>query len=522
MRQADRIIVNVLSNYGLTLVGGIASLVMVPIVIGELRPSGYGLAAMLLATFTVTETLGQSINRALQRYIPQDLASPNPDQVCITFNSALACHALLGVLAACVIWSLRTWYLDDPDIGPELHADGTLGFALVCLSLIVGAPMLAYRAALEAIQRFDLVVAHISLGTFLRTLAVIVLFKIGYGSVTVFVFSQVLATMGTCLLCRKALRKALPRIHVSVRMVQVSSLRVLGRFAVGGLLITGGNVLGLEGFRVLIGKRLSMEAVGGLSAVWAFRTMVFLLIRNMTNVLTPAVSTMDARGATENIGKLLLASTKYAAAAAVSICIVPLVVADQFLQLWLGKEFVSLVPLMYTVMLAQVPLAMSTSSQQVLIGLGRMRATVPIIFIRGAGGLAVASVYLFTVPDANLVGAAVCLYAVQVLMSMTLFFYGSSVTQIGGLRAVLEGLVRPVALGLAACVITWLVSSQIGSDKWWNLLTSIAGGEVVFLALIMLVGLGAEERSRLLGFAGRVRGKLRPAGSVASSRDHIT
>ncbi len=519
MRQADRIIINILSNYGLTLVGGIASLVMVPIVIGDLRPSGYGLASMLLATFTVTETLGQSINRALQRYIPQDLASEDRDQASITFNSALACHALLGLVAACVIWSIRNWYLDDPDIGPALHADGTRAFALVCLTLLCGAPLLAYRATLEAIQRFDLVVMHVSAGTVLRTIAVIAIFKVGYGSVAVFVVSQLLAVLGSALLCRSALRKALPQVAVSLRMVRAKSLKLLGAFAVGGLLITGGNVMGLEGFRILVGKGLSMEAAGGLSAVLAFRTMVFLLIRNMTNVLTPAVSTMQARGSSENVGKLLLSSTKYSAAAAVSICVVPLLVAGSFLQLWLGSEFVTLVPLMYTVMIAQVPLALSSGSQQVLIGLGRMRRTVPIIFLRGAGSLGAAAAYMFFAPEPSLVGAAVCLYVVQIVGSLSLYIYGNSVAKVGQIRSFLEGLMRPLLLGGLAASVTWLVAAQLGSDRWWNLMTSIAAGEIAFLGLVLGFGLGKEERSRLLGFAGRVRGKFLPAHPAAIGRD---
>lgn len=511
MRQADRLIINVLSNYGLTLIGGIASLVLVPTVIADLGTAGFGLAAMLLATFTVTDTLAAAINRAMQRHVPQDLASGDPERVSATFNSALICYAVLGAIAALVIWFIRPIYLADEAITAELRQDGTIAFALVCVCLALGAPLFAYRAALEAIQRFDLVVIHVSAATVLRTLLVIGIFKAGWGSVLVYAVSQVAAVLGSCLLCRRALKRALPQLRESFRWVRKPAVKALALFAAAGLLITGGNVMGLEGFRIVVGVGMGMEDAGGLSAIWAFRSMVFMLIRSMTNVLTPTVSALDAQGASENVAKLLLASTKYAGVAAASICIVPLTVADSFLRLWLGEKFLDLSGLMYAVLLAQVPVAMSTSSQQVLVGLGRVNSAGPLVFVRGAGSLLASAIYVWLSPAPTLVGAAVVLYIVQVSMSLVLFMVGATAAKVGRTRAVVHGMFLPIALALVGTLSTWLVAGRIGCARWWNLMTCIAVGEAVFIALILVVGLGREERRRLMSFGGRVRAKLAPA-----------
>lgn len=193
MRQTDRLIINVLSNYGLTVVGGIASLIVVPIVVNDLTQTGYGLAMMLLSGITITTTLGNAVNRAMQRYLPQDLESADTERVNGTFNSAMAMYGMLGLFAAITMLLLRNWYLDDPGITAELKADGNMAFFCVAIFMLIEGPLLTFQAGLEAIQRFDLVGAYTGATTVLRMLAIIVFFKLGAGSIVIFALSHMLA-----------------------------------------------------------------------------------------------------------------------------------------------------------------------------------------------------------------------------------------------------------------------------------------------------------------------------------------
>lgn len=511
MRQTDRLIINVLSNYGLTLVAGVTSLVVVPVVVNDINRGGFGLAMMLLSTFTVMTTLGTAVNRAMQRYLPQDMASSESERVNSTFNSSMLMYGVLGVGVAVTVLLLRGWYLDDPAIDPELRADGSIAFYVVAGLILIEGPLLAFQAGLESIQRFDLVGAYSSATTVLRMIAVIVLFKLGYGSVLVFVASQILAVMAASLCFARSLRRALPGLSISLRFVNKATLKSLFVFTAAGLLVTSGNVLGLEGFRVLVGKGLGLQDVGGLSAVWTFRSMVFMIICSMTNVLTPTASSLDARGSMESLSKLLVSSTKYASVAAASTCLVPLAVTGAFLKLWLGDEFGNLQSLMLVILIAQVPIAASASAQQILIGLGRMRVTGPAVFARGAGSLCAAWIYLYASAEPTLVGAAFWLYVTQVGCSLILFCYGGRHTGVGVFRLLMDGVALPVVLGSVAALLTWAISSQIGVGGWAELAAAVGIGEAVFLGLILAFGLGEEERAHLGAFLGRVRTRLLPS-----------
>lgn len=192
------------------------------------------------------------------------------------------------------------------------------------------------------------------------------------------------------------------------------------------------------------------------------------------------------------------------------MCLVPLAVFGPFLRLWLGEEFASLTTLLIVIMLAQLPIAASLSAQQILIGLGRLRITSPAVFSRGAASLVVAGLYVFLSKEPSLTGAAVWLYAMQVLCSLVVFVHGSREIGVGVRRLILEGLALPLALGSAAAILTWVVSNRIGTGDWLRLVGAVGIGEVAFLGLIVFLGLGVEERAHLGSFISRVRSRVMP------------
>src|SRR5262245_43643452 len=503
MHQADRLIVNVLANYFLTLVAGVAGLVMVPIVLADLGAAGYGLAALLQAAFLAVQTLSDGGNRALQRYVPQDLASPDPQRVNTTFSSGMAWFAALGALSALLVWSFRGIYLDAPGIDAAQRGEARFILVPVLAALVLGSPLNVYRAGLEALQRYDLVSLRVGIATALRALLVIALFKLGRGSIALFVVSFLVATVATGFWCRAALHREMPELRISARGVRASALRALAAFSAGAMLIAVGNLLGTEGFRLLVGNLLGMADVGMLSALLAFRTMASTLIENMSNVLTPAVSALEARGASERLGALLVGSTKYASVAASLICVVPLAVARSFLGLWLGDAALPFAPVMFAILGGQIPVIVSAGAQQVLVGLGAARLAGSMVVARGIASLLAALAYLQFSSQPGLLGATLCLYLVQVAGGIAMLVFGARATGAGVVVLLRDALLRPVGLATLGAAVTALASGWLGSSSWMELIVCVTLGEVTFLALVGWLGLDQTERERLREFAVR-------------------
>jgi O-antigen/teichoic acid export membrane protein len=504
MRQADRIIVNALSNYAVTAVGMVASLVMIPVVVRELGRAGFGLASLALAVWGFFELTPNILGRGLHRYIPQDLASGDDTRISRTFNTALIIFVLLGVISAVVVWALRPWLLRDTEVTADQLADGKLAFGVLIAGLLVILPLFAYRKGMESIQRYDLISVYTGVTSVARALAVIVLFKLGHGSITIFLASQLAATLLVMLLCRRALLRLTPCLTESIRVANRQSARLLLVFAAGVSLVVVGNLCAGYGFRVFVGKRLGMDELGGLAAVLALTTIMMRLVQNLANVLAPAVSAMDARRSTGNVVKLLQTGTKYSIVVASTLCVVPISVAAPFFRLWLGEEFTGLDALVYVLLLGNVFNCLGTSAQQVLLGLGKLSRTGPLVFSRGAGGLLLALVCV-DVAGAHLVGAAACMYGALAAGAFALFFYSCVVTSVSPLRVLTEAFLRPMLLALAGAVVTWAVSMGIGSNQWWRLIVSVSAGDLTFAALVLVAGLSVEERARLLSFVAAAR-----------------
>jgi O-antigen/teichoic acid export membrane protein len=505
MQQADRLILNVLSNYLLTLVTGVAGLIMVPVVMRDLGAAGYGLSALLLAAFVGVQTLSDGANRAVQRYVPHDLASETPERASGTFSSAMLLFAVLGAAAAILILGFRAVYLEAPGIDESQRAEARVVLGLIFASLVLGSPLNVYRAGLEALQRYDVVSLRVGVAMALRALLVIALFELGRGSISLVVASQVIATLASGLWCRAALRRELPWLQLSPRNVQAGLLRALAAFSFGVMLVAIGNLLGTEGFRLLVGHTLGMSQVGMLSALLAFRTMASTLIENMSNVLTPAVSTLEARGSSRRLGELLITSTKYGSVAAALICVVPLAVARSFLGLWLGEQALPYAPVMFAILVGQIPVIVSAGAQQVVVGLGRARLAGSIVVVRGLASLTAALLYLQLAEAPTLLGATLSLYAVQVAGALAMFVFGARATAAGVRVLFRDALARPLALAAIGAGITALAAVWIGSTSWLRLALCVSLGEGAFLLLVLAVGLDARERDRLRAFALRAR-----------------
>ncbi|MCK4661138.1 MAG: hypothetical protein KAV82_16580, partial [Phycisphaerae bacterium] len=225
MGQANRIILNALSNYGLTIITMASSMVMVPIVVRDLTRVGYGVAAVVMAVLGTFELLSNLLGRALQRHIPQDLAGNTPQRVNQTFNTARLGLMLIGVLGALVVWVLGSWLLEDPQVSDAMIADGQHAFLLLIVWLVFAFPLCAYQKGLEAIQRYDMISAYLGAVTLVRTVAVIVIFVLGYGSITVLIGSYLVATLICFLLCRRLFLRLTPQVKVSLRMVDGRAAR---------------------------------------------------------------------------------------------------------------------------------------------------------------------------------------------------------------------------------------------------------------------------------------------------------
>ncbi len=511
MRQADRIIVNTISNYGLTIVTMATQLVMIPVVVKHLDKSGFGLATMVLAPFGFFEVMAGSFGRALHRFIPQDLAGHDARRVSRTFTTAMAGYGLMGLVGAVATWFAFDWMLAGAEVSSAVMRDGRLAMWVLVVWLVVGFPLWGYRKGLEAIQRYDLLGLSHGLITLLRTVAVIVVFSLGYGSITFFVASHLVSLMLINLLCRRFLIRAVPGMREAPSLIDKATIILVGTFAAATLLGIFGEVCGSYGFRIFIGKELGMDKLGALAAVWTLQLTIGRLIDELTNAFSPAISALDAKGSSANVAKLMLTGTKSSMLVASSMCVVPLAAAAPFLHLWLGDSFRGYDTLLYVFLLVMLPFCVGMTPTYVLFGLGRVTTTGTVMLVRGLAGLLLALAYVQWV-DRNLTGAVLCMLGVQNSGGLVMLYSACRAVGVRFWNALYEVMMKPLVLASVAAAVTWIVIRQVGDDRWWKLTVSVGLGELTLLALVLGVGLGDEERARIFSFFHRAWARVARIG----------
>jgi O-antigen/teichoic acid export membrane protein len=497
--QADRLIINTLSNYALTFVTMIASLVMTPIVIRHIGQAGLGMVTMVLAPFSVFETLANSFGRSMHRFIPQSLKDSDPKSLSRTFSTALSGYVIIGIVGAFILWLFKDVLLESEDVRPSLILDGALAMKVLVAWLVVGFPFWGYRKGLEAIQRFDVIgIVHGTI-TLLRMVLVIVIFRQGHGSVTFFVVAQLVGLWLINFLCGQYLTRRLPGLSYSPRMVDRPTLWLMGTYITATILGTFGEIFGGLGFRIFIGKALGLHELGELAAIWTLQITMFRLIDELTNAFAPAISALDAQGSRVNVAKLMISGTKISILVAASMAIVPIAASRPFLNLWLGPTFARREVLLEVLLIVLIPFCLGNTAMHVLYGLGRASISGPIQFCRSAIGLVGAILYV-QVLHQGLNGACAIMFGAQALGGVVLLIYGCKLTQVPRREAFMKVLFRPMAIALLGAAVTYCMLQVVGGHSWWRLAVSVASGEIVYLILVLVAGVGVEEWQRISSF----------------------
>ncbi|HXZ86561.1 MAG TPA: hypothetical protein VEI82_13845, partial [Myxococcota bacterium] len=171
--------------------------------------------------------------------------------------------------------------------------------------------------------------------------------------------------------------------------------------------------------------------------------------------------------------------------------------------LWLGEAALRFAPVMFAILVGQIPVIVSASAQQVLVGLGLQRLAGSTVIARGVASLLAALAYLRLSPQPDLLGATLWLYAVQAAGGICMLVFGARATGAGVLGVLRDALLRPVALASVGAGATALASAWLGSSSWTTLAACVALGELTFLAMVAWLGVEPDELRRLRDFALR-------------------
>jgi len=369
--NASRVARNIGSGYAGAAVNGVVLLLLTPLVVRHLGPSGYGIWALATAIGSYLGFLNAGSGAAGVRAVARLAGTGRMGDASRDVGSIFRIYLVVGIVACGALTFLSFTTLDLFHV-PASEQSETRGLLfLIALNFLISFPLGVTRSILAGLHRFQILNGIEVVWALFRLGASAVLLGAGYGLLTLGGI-QLAASIGGHLTRWLAIRKLAPEIRLTGGpewqglSTDVSVFSALS--------------FGYESLRSLFDNAdlLLLGVLAGPAAVGIFGVGVTLAsfvskgLQPITGVLFPMASEMEALGLRSSSARLLEVGTRVNLALALPLVTVLLIDGPTLLRLWVGEGFDQSYPVLAAFALANLMTAASLASSTLLFGSGRV------------------------------------------------------------------------------------------------------------------------------------------------------
>jgi O-antigen/teichoic acid export membrane protein len=503
MEQGRRVFLNSLINVSRRPVAMAVALLLTPFILHSIGAQAYGVWALTGSLMAYAMLFKLGLNAAVDLHVPKlvpknDVAGINRVVSSIFFFYTATALVLVGLLAL-LIWKFPDWF----SVGPELRETSRWVVGLVGGGLAVGMPMTVFFGVLAGVQRYELIVAPVIGFELLRAGLIVLLLKQGMGLLALTVVTAG-ADLAVTLCVTIAAHRMVRGLSVRPRFIDMPMLPGLIAYSGSNLMYSSGQLIMMQSGKALTGVLFDPETVTEFTIPFTALIMIGTVVMQAVIVLKPAVSLMQSQHESEGIRRAYLLSTKYAFMLGAPAAIVFLVNGRELLEAWVGSEFVGRGPLILAIL--AVPHAFRQAHMggfTVLSGLGKHRVFGGVVLAQGVVSIVLG--WLLAGPfELGLLGVAIG-YAVPELIASALIvpLHCCHTVGVSPWREVRECLLPALWSSVPVLLYCLGVRNLFPDPGRWPFVGLMLGCAVPFLAGAWFLGLGREERRRMLGYLRR-------------------
>ncbi|MGH8468037.1 MAG: oligosaccharide flippase family protein [Gammaproteobacteria bacterium] len=500
MSRSATILRNIASNWTGFAVNAAVTVVLTPFVLGQLGEARYGVWMFTSSIIGSYGLLDLGFRAGVTQYLTRYLALSDYAKANESVSSAVMALSALGTLMA--VLSIGMAYfaprvLDFP-LGMEHEAFWCI--LIVGFSSAVQCAFFPFTAIFTAMQRFDLA-NLIGVGTrLLMAGTVYAALRMGYGLVGISAATCGVSLIDYLIRWRVAYRIA-PGLEISSRRVNLARLRDMGSFGVWNFLISLTSFVSVNVPMLLIGALMPVAAVAHYGLAATLWRQIGNILAPVGQVIYPAATELHVRGDRGLLERLYRDGTRLMLLAAISLVLVASVWAEDFYRLWIGEQYVSGSPFPSVALLLQILLVSTVAGYaasiagQILLGAGLVRE-LALVQIGGAGLTLTLSLSL--IGSYGLVGIAVSPVIAIVLalsIGIPLVLHRTLGLHVKGF---LIACVRPLAVGALLAIVMVCIRLTGQPGDWFHLIVHGIWAGVSVVAVVLAVGLTAEERQRFV------------------------
>jgi O-antigen/teichoic acid export membrane protein len=501
--------VNILSNWLAMVLTEVTSFIVMPILIRGLGDFQYGLWALVGSVLDCYGLLDLGVRSTLHRYVGRYKGTGERQALNETVGTALAITCCVGVLVlalTAILVAVLPSLVSLP-AGTRSTVRGLLG--LLGVAIAVQFPCGVLGAYLCGMQRFDLYNASSVGVAILRSVATVVVVRMGYGLIAIGVAT--LASSCLWLIVNWCLVTWVDRTaSISLRHANWARMKELSSFSIWAFVISVGDYLRFYTDSTVIARVLTIALVTPFSVAARLVQYVKQVVIGFVGPLMPLMSALEGRGELPEMRDLFLRSTRWTALLSLFLSVLLAANGEALLRHWLGPKFLVSYPLLIALLVGQVAELSQYPSNVVLLARSKHRAQGYWTLVEGFVNLCLS---IYWGRKYGLIGIALGTTVPMLVTKMIVQpWYALRTLEVGAGAYIRKSLVRPAIVGVVFGA-QWVMFRPMwqAASSLWALAQSVVIQSLIFLLLIWLVGLNADDRRAVVSRSRRAVVVLRAA-----------
>ena len=330
---------NVLTSWGAHLIFIVSGFVMPRLIDHEVGQRALGIwdfGWSLVSYFELAQVgIGSSGNRFVAKYRAVNDA--------VGLNRAISTMTAIQIVAGLVVattttvlvYILPVWFGDR--LGTDMQAARwVVGFLGASLAIEMGFD--GYRGVITGCHRWDV---HNALGSgaHLATTAGMIVALMVTGDLRSLAAVYLLGMIASESLRAVLAHKVCPELHMSVRLVSLVEARQLLTFGGKTVIDALSRLLLFQANNLMVATHLGAAALAVFARPGALVRHGETLINKFAFVLTPAASSLKSSGQRNELRRLFLDSTRFAAYIVVPMSLTLALLGDLIMRLWMGPKY---------------------------------------------------------------------------------------------------------------------------------------------------------------------------------------
>jgi O-antigen/teichoic acid export membrane protein len=364
---------NAVANLGRGSASAVVALILPPILVRHMTPASYAVWVLVLQTAAYVSYLNFGLQTAVGRYVAFANEKKDVELRDSVFSTAFAGLCVAALLSlVCLAVAVLAAPAIFPSVPGPLIPQMRWALLLVGFSLAVELPASAWNGVFIGMERYELPAVTIGGARILSSLGVIVAALAG-SSLPAMAAIITTANLLSYLAQYLALRSIAPDIHFRLPMVRRSTARELYGYCFG-LTVMSFSMLLVTGFDLVLVGRFDFSAVIPYSVAASMIAFISGLLFAIINVILPHAATLHAKEKADEMGKLVISSTRISMLLLILTGVPILIYAGPILRLWIGSRYVAAgTPLLTVLIVANMIRLIGGPYSIVLIAAGQQK-----------------------------------------------------------------------------------------------------------------------------------------------------